>query len=156
MKLSFRVNGKEIALEADAGRRLIDILRDDLGLTGTKEGCSEGECSACTVLIDGRAVNSCLTVAAQLQGKRVVTIEGLEAGGRPDALQAAFVEEGAIQCGYCAAGMIMSAKALLSRNPDPSEQDIRAAVSGNICRCSGYTQIIRAVRRAAAAGAGKE
>lgn len=151
MKLSFRINDKDVSLEADAARRLIDILREDLGLTGTKEGCGEGECSACTVLIDGKAVHSCLTLAAQLQGKQIETIEGLDANGNLDALQAAFVEETAIQCGYCGAGMIMSAKALLLRNPDPSEQAIRAALSGNICRCSGYSQIIRAVQRAAVA-----
>jgi aerobic-type carbon monoxide dehydrogenase small subunit (CoxS/CutS family) len=154
MKLDFQVNGRKVTLETDAGRRLIDILRDDLGLTGTKEGCGEGECSACTVLLDGRAVNSCLTLAAQLRGKKVETIEGLEAGGGMDALQTAFVEETAIQCGYCSSGMIMTAKALLMRNPDPSEQDIRAALSGNICRCSGYSQIIRAVQRAAGAHGG--
>jgi carbon-monoxide dehydrogenase small subunit len=150
MKLSLRINGKDVALETDAGRRLVDILRDDLGLTGTKEGCGEGECGACTVIVNGRAVHSCLTLAAQLNGKEVATIEGLDAGGELDALQTAFVEETAIQCGYCASGMIMTAKALLMRNPDPRDDDIRAALSGNICRCSGYSQILHAVKRAAA------
>jgi aerobic-type carbon monoxide dehydrogenase small subunit (CoxS/CutS family) len=150
MKLCFRVNGRDVAVETDAGRRLIDVLRDDLGLTGTKEGCGEGECGACTVLLDGRAVHACLTLAGQVQGKRVDTIEGLDAGGELDPLQTAFVEETAIQCGGCTSGMIMTAKALLARNPNPSDDDIRIALAGNICRCAGYSQIIRAVRRAAA------
>lgn len=149
MTLNFCVNGKHIALETDPSRRLLDILREDLGLTGTKVGCGEGECGACTVIIDGRAVLACLTVAAQIEGKEVTTIEGLEQNGGLDALQTAFVEETAIQCGYCTSGMIMSAKALLLANPDPGEEEIREALSGNICRCSGYHQIIRAVKRAA-------
>ena len=149
MKLRFTVNHSPVELETDPGRRLLDILREDLGLIGTKEGCGEGECGACTVLLDNLAVLSCLTVAAQLPGREVVTIEGLERSGRPDALQTAFVEETAIQCGYCTTGMIMSAKALLMANPHPAEREIRTALSGNICRCSGYHQIIRAVNRAA-------
>lgn len=149
MTLNFCVNGKDIALETDPSRRLLDILREDLGLTGTKVGCGEGECGACTVIIDGRAVLACLTVAAQIEGKDVTTIEGLEQNGELDALQTTFVEETAIQCGYCTSGMIMSAKALLLENPDPDEEEICEALSGNICRCSGYHQIIRAVKRAA-------
>lgn len=150
MKLDFTVNGKNVILEVLPDRRLVDILREDLGLTGTKEGCGEGECGACTVLMDRRAIHSCLTVAAQLSGKEVVTIEGLSDCGEMSDLQRAFVEETAIQCGYCTTGMVMSARALLYENPNPTEEEIRIALAGNICRCSGYTQIIRAVKRAAA------
>ncbi len=150
MKLEFTVNGKSVSLEVPPDRRLLDILREDLGLTGTKEGCGEGECGACTVLLGRRAVHSCLTVAAQLPGKEVVTIEGLSDCGEMSDLQRAFVEETAIQCGYCTTGMVMSARALLYENPNPTEEEIRIALAGNICRCSGYTQIIRAVKRAAA------
>lgn len=149
MKLSFYVNNRLVQLETDPDRRLLDILREDLSLTGTKEGCAEGECGACTVLLDGEAVHSCLTLAIQLEGRYVVTIEGLSETGELDILQKAFVEEIAIQCGFCTTGMIMSAKALLLKNPTPTEEEIRVALSGNICRCSGYVQIVRAVDRAA-------
>lgn len=149
MRLNFFVNGDPISLDTDPQRRLLDILREDLGLTGTKEGCSEGECGACTVLMDGEAVHSCLTLAAQLNGRHVETIEGLEKSGELDILQRAFVEEIAVQCGFCTPGMIMSAKALLLKNPNPTPDEIRTALSGNICRCSGYVQIVNAVSRAA-------
>ena len=149
MKLSFYVNNRLVQLETDPDRRLLDILREDLSLTGTKEGCAEGECGACTVLLDGEAVHSCLTLAVQLEGRHVVTIEGLSETGELDILQKAFVEEIAIQCGFCTTGMIMSTKALLLKNPTPTEEEIRVALSGNICRCSGYVQIVRAVDRAA-------
>lgn len=149
MRLNFFVNGDPISLDTDPQRRLLDILREDLGLTGTKEGCSEGECGACTVLMDGEAVHSCLTLAAQLNGRHVETIEGLEKSGELDILQRAFVEEIAVQCGFCTPGMIMSAKALLLKNPNPTPEEIRTALSGNICRCSGYVQIVNAVSRAA-------
>lgn len=149
MRLNFFVNGDPISLDTDPQRRLLDILREDLGLTGTKEGCSEGECGACTVLMDGEAVHSCLTLAAQLNGRHVETIEALEKSGELDILQRAFVEEIAVQCGFCTPGMIMSAKALLLKNPNPTPEEIRTALSGNICRCSGYVQIVNAVSRAA-------
>jgi carbon-monoxide dehydrogenase small subunit len=149
MRLSFFVNDEPVVLETRPDRRLLDLLREDLGLTGTKEGCSEGECGACTVLVNDEAVHSCLTVAAQLQGCRVLTIEGLGKGGELDALQTAFVAEIAVQRGFCTTGMIMSAKALLMKNPHPTEEEIRVALSGNICRCSGYGQIVKAVQRAA-------
>ena len=149
MRLSLFVNDEPVVLETRPDRRLLDLLREDLGLTGTKEGCSEGECGACTVLVNDEAVHSCLTVAAQLQGCRVLTIEGLGKRGELDALQTAFVEEIAVQCGFCTTGMIMSAKALLMKNPHPTEEEIRVALSGNICRCSGYGQIVKAVQRAA-------
>ena len=149
MNLHFTVNGEAVSLETAPDRRLLDILREDLELTGVKEGCAEGECGACTVLLDDEAVHACLTVAAQLEGRRVTTIEGLAKTGELDVLQRCFVEEIAIQCGFCTPGMILSAKALLLKNPHPSEEEIRLALSGNICRCSGYVQIVRAVRRAA-------
>jgi carbon-monoxide dehydrogenase small subunit len=152
MRLEFTVNDKKRVLEVAADKRLIDILREDLGLMGTKEGCGEGECGACTILLDGKAIHSCLLVAAQISGRQVTTIEGLEKNGKLDPLQSAFVEEVAIQCGYCTPGMILSAKALLLENPAPTETEIRKALAGNICRCSGYTQIIRAVKRAAREG----
>lgn len=149
MTLNFTVNQKEITLETQPTKRLLDILRDDLGLTGTKEGCSEGECGACTVLLEDQAVHSCLTLASQLQGRAVTTIEGLAERGELDLLQRCFVEETAIQCGYCTTGMILSAKALLLQNPTPTQEEIRVALSGNLCRCSGYSQIVTAVERAA-------
>jgi len=152
MRLSFFVNDEPVELETRPDRRLLDLLREDLGLTGTKEGCGEGECGACTVLVNDEAVHSCLTVAAQLQGCRVLTIEGLAKRGELDTLQTAFVEEIAVQCGFCTTGMIMSAKALLMKRPHPTEDEIRLALSGNICRCSGYGQIVKAVQRAAEEG----
>ena len=149
MKLSFYVNEAPVTLEVSRERRLLHSLRGGRWLTGTKEGCAEGQCVACTVLLDGEAVHSCLTMAAQLMGKQVLTIEGLAKNGELDILQRCFVEEIAVQCGFCTTGMIMSAKALLLQNPHPSEEEIRRALSGNICRCSGYVQIVRAVDRAA-------
>lgn len=146
MQISFILNGKEIHLDVPPERRLIDILRNDLHLTGTKEGCAEGECGACTVIMDRQAVHACLVLACQLNGHRILTIEGLEQDGRLDSLQEAFVNEMAIQCGYCTSGMIMSAKALLMNNPGASEQEIREAIAGNICRCSGYEQIVKAIQ----------
>lgn len=152
MKLDFILNGRNTVVETEPDRRLLDLLRTELHMTGTKEGCGEGECGACTVIIDGEAVHSCLVLACQLEGKSVITIEGLEENGELSDIQRIFVEETAIQCGYCTTGMIMSAKALLMQNSNPSEAEIRTALSGNICRCSGYTQIIRAVRRTAEEG----
>ena len=149
MLLTFYVNGEKIELDVEPDRRLIDILREDIGLTGTKEGCGEGECGACTVLIDGDAAHACLIIAIQMEGHHVLTIEGLEKKGKLSDLQKAFIEENAIQCGYCTPGMIMSCEALLLQNPHPTCQDIRRALAGNICRCSGYSQIVRAVKRVA-------
>lgn len=156
MRLNFFVNEKEIVLDVEPEKRLIDILREDLGLTGTKEGCGEGECGACTIILDGEAVHACLVIAIQLENCRVVTIEGLEHNGELSTLQRAFVEETAIQCGYCTPGMIMSTKALLMKNPHPDEEEIRKSLAGNLCRCSGYSQILRAVKRAAREGAAHE
>jgi len=149
-KISFILNGSEVRVAVEGHHRLIDILRGSLGQTGTKEGCGEGECGSCTVIIDGRAVNSCLYPALEAEGKTVITIEGLQGPKNElSVLQQAFVEEGAIQCGFCTPGMIMSAKALLDSNPKPSEEDIRDAIQGNLCRCTGYVQIIEAVKKAA-------
>lgn len=149
MRLAFILNGKEVVLEVEPEKRLIDILRVDFELTGTKEGCGEGECGACTIILNGEAVHACLVLAIQLEGCDVVTIEGLEEAGELSLLQKAFVEETAIQCGYCTSGMIMSAKALLMKNIHPTDEEIQSALAGNLCRCSGYSQILRAVKRAA-------
>lgn len=156
MLLTFNVNGDAVAVDADPSARLIDLLRGQLGLTGTKEGCAQGECGACSVLVDGLALNACLVMAVQLQGRDVLTVEGLSQRGELSALQAAFVEHGAIQCGYCTPGMLMSATALLRVNPCPSDTDIRAALAGNLCRCTGYAAIIDAVVATAARGEGAD
>lgn len=135
--------------EVPATRTLLEFLREDLGLTGTKEGCGKGECGACTVLLDGKPVNSCLVLAYQADGREVLTIEGLERDGRLHPIQEAFVTEGAVQCGFCTPGMIMSARALLGVNPSPTRDEIRRAISGNLCRCTGYAKIIKAIEAAA-------
>lgn len=152
MKLTFWVNEKPIELDTEPDRRLLDLLREDLGLTGTKEGCGEGECGACTVILDGEAAHACMVLAIQLEGCHITTIEGLEENGELSALQKIFAEESAIQCGFCTPGMILSAKALLMHRPHPTDEEIRRALAGNLCRCSGYQQILRAVRRAAEEG----
>jgi aerobic carbon-monoxide dehydrogenase small subunit len=149
VRLVLSVNGRTHELHVPAETRLIELLRDDLGLTGTKEGCGEGECGACTVIVDGRAVNSCLVLAQQVRGSEIVTVEGLAEAGELDVLQAAFVRQGAVQCGFCTPGMLMSAKALLDENPGPTEQEIREAIAGNLCRCTGYAAIVAAIREAA-------
>ena len=133
----------------DPARRLVNVLREDFHLTGTKEGCGEGECGACTVLMDGEAVHSCLVLAGQVEGRELTTIEGLVENGQLSIMQDAFVRHVAMQCGYCTPGMIMSAMGLLLKNPDPTEEEVRTALSGNICRCTGYEQIIAAVLDAA-------
>lgn len=148
-QVSMIVNGQSITANVDAGLTLLRFLRDNLRLTGTKEGCGQGECGACTVLVNNRAVNSCLIPVVAVDGCEIVTIEGLAQNGELDALQQAFIDEGAIQCGFCTPGAIMSAKALLLANPHPSEEEIREALSGNLCRCTGYQKIVRAVKVAA-------
>lgn len=150
MKIKFKVNGKEVALDCDPKKTLLKVLREDLFLTGTKEGCGKGECGACTVIIDGLTVNSCLVPVGQLEGKSVVTIEGLAKNGKLHPVQEAFIEEGAVQCGFCTPGMVMSAKSLLDKNRNPSVEEIKIALSGNLCRCTGYTKIIEAVKKSAA------
>jgi len=146
MKIDFIVNDKTYSIDVEPDMRLIDALRYKLGLTGVKEGCGEGECGACTIIMDGQAINSCLVMAVQARGKRIITIEGLEKNGELDPLQKAFIENGAVQCGYCTPGMIMSAKALLLKNPNPTEEEIREAIAGNICRCTGYNNIVKAIK----------
>ena len=146
--MRFRVNGRIYETEADPCLRLIDLLRDVFGLTGTKEGCGEGECGACTVIMNGKTVNSCLVLAGQAQDADIVTIEGLSEAGELSRLQQAFVDAGAVQCGFCTPGMILSAKALLDENPHPSEEEIRVAIAGNLCRCTGYKKIVAAVQLA--------
>ena len=149
MKIRFTVNGRKVDREVTADSRLLDLLRDDLHLTGTKEGCGEGECGACTVLIDGKAVNSCLVLAPQADGKDILTVEGLAKGNELHPIQRAFVEKGAVQCGFCTPGFIMSTYALLKESPNPSNEEILTALEGNLCRCTGYTKIIEAVHYAA-------
>jgi carbon-monoxide dehydrogenase small subunit len=143
--LTLTVNGEKVALEIPPHRTLLDLIRNDLGLTGTKEGCGNGECGACTVLMDGQPVNACLVLALQAQGKEITTIEGLSRGGRLHSIQEAFISQGAIQCGFCTPGMVLSVKALLDRNPRPEEREIRETLSGNLCRCTGYQKIVEAV-----------
>jgi aerobic-type carbon monoxide dehydrogenase small subunit (CoxS/CutS family) len=152
------VNGAKHRLEADPGRSLLSVLRDDLELTGCKYGCGEGRCGACTVLIDGKAVRSCITLVGSCEGKQVTTIEGLEQNGQLHPLQETFIECGAMQCGYCTAGMIMSGVSLLKKNPHPAPQEVCQSMEGNICRCGTYARIVQAVCKAAtlpAIGGGK-
>lgn len=149
MKIAFKVNGRSYIEDIDPTFRLIDVLREGLGLTGTKEGCGEGECGSCTVIFEGAAVCSCLVFAPQIEGKEIYTVESLAEDGQLDLLQKAFIKNGAVQCGYCTPGMLMSAKALLMKNPNPTEAEIRTALSGNLCRCTGYNQIVKAVKEAA-------
>jgi len=150
VSISIELNGRTTPLRVRPQQRLIDVLRDTLGLTGTKEGCSEGECGACTVLVDGRAVNSCLFPAIEADGCRVTTVEGLVGpGGSLSVVQKAFLEGGGVQCGFCTPGMIMTAAAFLDEHPDPTDADIRDALTGNLCRCTGYVQIVDSIRRAA-------
>ena len=147
--LRFVVNQKPVEIEIDARTRLLDVLRDDLHLVGTKEGCGKGECGACTVFLDGRPVDACLVLAIQVEGHDVVTIEGLAREGRLDVVQEMFVREGAVQCGFCIPGMVMAARALLDENPDPDLEQIKHGLGGNLCRCTGYSKIFRAVMEAA-------
>ena len=156
MKIAFVLNGNKTALDAAPDCRVVDILREALGFTGTKEGCGAGECGACTILVDGTPRLSCLMVAAQLEGTEILTIEGLETDGRLHPLQEAFVACGAVQCGYCTPGMILTAVALLARNPSPDRAEIREALSGNLCRCTGYQKIVDAVEAAARILRGEE
>jgi carbon-monoxide dehydrogenase small subunit len=149
MNVKFYLNGRERTVETAPNRTLLEVLRADLGLTGTKYGCGIGQCGTCTVLVDGVAKCACLTLVGQVNGRKVETVEGLAEGGRLHPLQESFVEKHALQCGYCTPGMLMAAKGLLDKNPSPSEEEIRIAISGNLCRCTGYVQIVAAVRHAA-------
>ncbi len=154
MRLTATVNGARVSVEVAADARLLDVLREDLGLAGTKEGCAAGECGACTVLLDGVAVNSCLVPAVQVQGREVRTVEGLGDRGTLDELQRQFVASGAIQCGFCTPGMLMSATALLAETVNPTRAEIAEAIAGNLCRCTGYEAIIDAIEAVAARRAG--
>ena len=155
--ISFKVNGELKTVEVEPDLLLVDLLRERLGLTGTKVGCREGDCGACTVLVDGKACNSCLILAVEVDGKEITTIEGLGDYDKLHHLQQAFIEEGAVQCGFCTPGMILSAKALLDENPHPSEAEIRRAISGNLCRCTGYAKIVAAIAKVAGTnGAGEK
>jgi aerobic-type carbon monoxide dehydrogenase small subunit (CoxS/CutS family) len=148
--ITLNVNGIPYPVIVDAHTSLLVAVRDQLGLTGSKEGCDDSECGACMMLMDGTPVNSCSYLAVQADGRSITTVEGLADGDELSPLQAAFLEEGGVQCGFCTPGMLISATALLASNPDPSEEDIRIAVSGNLCRCTGYDGIVRAVKRVAA------
>ena len=155
MTITLEVNGAPRTLDVPPHQTLLSVLRDRLHLTGTKECCAEGECGACTVLVRGRAVNSCLVLAAECEGETVVTIEGLSVEGRLDPLQESFIRSGAVQCGFCIPGMILAAHALLANNPRPSEDEIREGLAGNLCRCAGYSRIVSAVAEAAAKDEGR-
>ncbi len=144
-----KVNGETVSAWVEPRKTVLDFLREDLHLTGAKKGCDLGNCGACTVLLNGKPVNSCLVLALEVQGQEIVTIEGLSDGLKLHPLQEAFIQQGAIQCGYCIPGMILAAKALLDENPRPSEEEIRMTIAGNICRCTGYVKIVRAIRAAA-------
>ena len=150
--ITLTVNGAQESLDVPSNMTLLHLLRDKLALTGTKNGCEAGECGACTVLLDGKPVNSCLVLAVEADGREVVTVEGLSTGDELSPLQAAFVEHNAVQCGFCTPGMLISAHALLERTPQPTEQEIKEALVGNLCRCTGYVRIIDAVQAAAERG----
>ena len=150
--LTMTVNGREVTVDIEADELLVDVLRDRLGLTGTKIGCSEGECGACTVLMAGQPILSCLVPARRAEGQTILTIEGLSDGDRLHPVQQAFIEHGAVQCGYCTPGFILSAKALLDVNPHPGRAEIKEAIAGNLCRCTGYVKIIEAIEAVAVAG----
>ncbi len=149
-ELHFILNGAPVTVEIEPNMRLLDVLRDKLYLTGTKEGCGVGECGACTVIVDGQAVNSCLVLAMTVEGKQVTTVEGLMQDGKLHPLQEAVLNHHALQCGFCTPGFLMSAKALLDRNPHPTREEIQEAISGNLCRCTGYEQLIEAIEDVAA------
>ena len=149
MSFHFTVNGEPAEVDVTGARRLLDVLREDLGLTGTKEGCGEGECGACSVLIDGAVVDACLVPVSQVNGTTIRTVEGLAQGGALDVLQQAFLETGGAQCGICTPGMLMAGHAFLASGLDPTEDNIREAIAGNLCRCTGYTKIIDAIALAA-------
>lgn len=148
IKIQFNLNGNDVSVTADPNKRLVDFLRENMGMTSVKEGCGEGECGACTIIYNGKAVTSCLMLAGQADGSTIVTLEGVSENGQLNYIQQAFVDAGAVQCGYCTPGMVLSAKALLDKKPDATDEEIRRAMSGNLCRCTGYSKIIKAVEMA--------
>ncbi|MFH0823945.1 MAG: (2Fe-2S)-binding protein [Pseudomonadota bacterium] len=156
MTIAFKINGRPVTLDVEPYESALHVIREKLHLKGTKEGCGIGECGACTILVDGKAYNSCLMCAPQLEGREVVTVEGLSEGDSYHALQEAFMSHGAVQCGFCTPGILLSAKALLDDNPEPSRADVVEALSGNLCRCTGYQQIVDAVLDAAAKSSRRE
>ena len=147
MNIRFKLNGKWVDVEVSPLKTLLEVLREDLNLTGTKEGCGKGECGACTVILDGKAVNSCLIPISQVDGKEVITIEGITKNNELHPIQKAFIEEGAIQCGFCTPGFVMSVKALLDKKKKPSDEEIKEAIEGNLCRCTGYVKILKAIKK---------
>ena len=153
MIITFTLNGVKTVIDASPDRRVVDILREDLNLTGTKESCGAGDCGACTILVDGESRLSCLMLAAQLEGHEIITIEGVARGDALSRVQGAFIEHGAVQCGFCIPGMVLAATDLLNRNPRPSRDEIREGLAGNLCRCTGYQKIVDAVQAAAISGA---
>ncbi len=151
--IALKINGDVHEVAIDPRRTLVEVLRDDLDMTGTKESCGDGDCGACTVIMDGKPVNACLTLALEAQGKDILTIEGVAQNGKLHPLQQAFIDHFAVQCGFCTPGMILSAKALLDKNPHPTELEVRKGIAGNLCRCTGYTKIVEAIL---AVGNGKQ
>jgi carbon-monoxide dehydrogenase small subunit len=147
--INLKINGEPYEVSIKPNMTLLDFLRDEIGLTGTKKGCDTGQCGACTVIFDGKPINSCLILAADANGKEILTVEGLNRNGKLHPLQEAFIQEGSVQCGYCTSGMLLSAKALLDENPAPGEEEVKKAIAGNLCRCTGYVRIVKAVLAAA-------
>jgi carbon-monoxide dehydrogenase small subunit len=156
MKIQFTVNGLAREIDAPPVKRVLDVLREDLRLTGTKEGCGEGECGACSIILDGDVINSCLVPICQVEGARIITVEGLALDGRLDPLQQAFLEFGGAQCGICTPGMLIAARALLDSNAHPTRDEIKEAIAGNLCRCTGYVKIIDAIQQAATKSASSD
>ena len=148
MKVAFELNGKDVTVETRPNQTLVDLLRDELGVTSVKKGCEQGECGACTLMVDGVAVTSCIVLAPQVEGRKVTTLDGLEDDPLMEKLRAAYVENGAVQCGFCTPGMLISSYALLKVNPKPTQEEVKIGIEGNICRCTGYTQIIAAIHDA--------
>ncbi len=153
-EIKFKINGEDVVLSIKPNKTLLEMIREDLKLTGTKEACDHGECGACTVLLNGIPVNSCLVLAMEAHGKEITTIEGLKQNDRLDPVQEAFIQNTGMQCGFCTPGMIMSARALLNRNPRPSDEEIKEAIAGNLCRCTGYTKIFESIKDASSKIAG--
>jgi len=152
LEVRYTINGRAYEAQIEPNRTLLEVIRDELRLTGTKEGCGTGDCGACSMIVNGKLVTSCLMLAPQADGAEITTIEGLARGGELHPVQQAFIEKGAVQCGFCIPGMILAGKTLLDSNPKPSEEEIRQAIAGNLCRCTGYTKIVEAIAAAAAAG----